>query len=274
MHRFFSTSFEPLHAHIVDLLAEDGVHSLLPLLSVDREWRKLAMKRMLQVYSRTKKNLYSYGEDALFPDKDDGEYILCTPSNTCEWDGPFQNADPRCIFDEVNEGDRDGHAVPLFLPGKRVPGFEYGLRCDLDHEVIPEFNPRLEFFPSGWFREAKDGAQKAHCGLELAARADRHPPIGDYQLWPDVPTKPAKLTLDAQADKSEDAESTVTVMEEEIRNGWTVSYSHTRFDADVENLMEDRVDVSTCITIHEIKVPFIDLFTPRTCSEMVAFVVD
>jgi hypothetical protein len=64
MHRFFDSGFLPLHASIVSFIVENGVHGLLPLLSVNKNFRRIAVERLLESYRGAKVTIGARGRDA------------------------------------------------------------------------------------------------------------------------------------------------------------------------------------------------------------------
>lgn len=83
MHRFFSAGLEPLHMHILDLLAAgDSVHALLPLLAVSRSFRRLAISRMLRDYETAKVVRWEMDWEGLdtIAVVEEGEFILVSRS--------------------------------------------------------------------------------------------------------------------------------------------------------------------------------------------------
>jgi hypothetical protein len=64
MHRFFDSGFLPLHTSIVSFIVENGVHGLLPLLSVNKNFRRIAVERLLESYRGAKVTIGARGRDA------------------------------------------------------------------------------------------------------------------------------------------------------------------------------------------------------------------
>ncbi|GAA5910313.1 hypothetical protein JCM6882_003249 [Rhodosporidiobolus microsporus] len=281
MHSFFTTGFEPLRALIVDLLAEDGVHSLLPLLGVNREWRRLAVKGTLQVYKNTLSNMTERSKKAWLPEKEqDGEFILCLPCGICWMVCAYKETDPRMVRTSFKKYLVS--PLPLFLdafdpvtmvcpfkPGKNAGDIQYELRCNEQHHEYPDIPANFEFHPSAWLRPSISDTPTSLNGLEVAARPDRHPPIGIHCLFPDNLSQREKDRRDgggrAVSQNEELDECSVTVVKDKpLRPGsdWTISYRTARFDTPAEK-RDLGVDVPALLMIHKLEVPFIDLFEPR-----------
>ncbi|GAA5911719.1 hypothetical protein JCM6882_006953 [Rhodosporidiobolus microsporus] len=284
MHSFFTTGFEPLHAHIVDLLAEDGVHSLLPLLGVNHEWRKLAVKRMLKVYNGTLETVMKRDKLARVPREDEGECILFFWGRLCP-DGPEERDDPRSNIAGARLVETDGLRIGAlfftsfdpstmactFKPADARDGIHYELACNGKRDEWPDAPACFVFRPTGWFRSSTPESTAALCGLELAARPDRHPPCFDCLLHPKEPPKPPHFLLGSADHEVTDKQSKLREEEKLLDfcgTPWTACYTAERFDWRIalEEIGSGRCDVPARLTVHELKVPFIDLFVPRKSS--------
>ncbi|GAA5910336.1 hypothetical protein JCM6882_003255 [Rhodosporidiobolus microsporus] len=285
MHSFFTTGFEPLRALVVDLLAEDGVHSLLPLLGVNHEWRKLAGVRMLQEYYKTKILRFEGGGEFEMPVPvlSEGEYILLEECGCSPYDGPFVTDDPRSTLSKARSKEVRKRSSPLFLSAfdpatsvctfrpKELDGVDFHILCDMDHNEFRDLPRSFDFHPTGWFRSAGAGATAALDGLELAARPDRHPPVCEQVLTPNIPSKPKTVEpMEMLMDPVDGGFKSLNVKDYKMRCGWTVSYNVGRFDigtADMTDLLDDMVMVPCHLSVKELKVPFIDLFVPRRSTK-------
>ncbi|GAA6034221.1 hypothetical protein JCM8097_003787 [Rhodosporidiobolus ruineniae] len=280
MHAFFTPSFEPLQAMLVDCLAEEGVHAVLPLLGVNRLLRSLAVSRMLKEYKKTK--LVKWDEQGeedkieemiFIPVLSEGEYVQVTYAGRNP-DGPTEQDDPRTYLVEAADRTARNHSVPLlftsFDPVTMLCSFKpphnamvcYTLSCNEKHDVRPDVCHSFEFTPSAWFRDAAADSKTAHLGLELAARPDRFPPCYEYSFFPNAPKNPGPFTEEAYEagyDGFEmlDAEGTLV-----YQRDWKVSYQTCRLDFDADE-RGSQAWIPASLTVEELKVPFIDLFAPR-----------
>ncbi|GAA5837008.1 hypothetical protein JCM11251_004472 [Rhodosporidiobolus azoricus] len=287
MHCFISNGFEPLHAHVVDLLAEDGVHSLLPLLGVNREWRRLAVKRMLKAYERTYETMKGRSKGAWLPEKQDGEFILCLPCRICWMDAPYKETDPRMIWPAV-EVEHGFDALPLFLttfdaatttctfePNNYIQDLSFDISCNEDHVDYAETPPCFELHSSAWLRPASPTSITSLNGLELAARPENHPPIGVHCFFPSIPYEHHAKSDGSEIDELDKVigyeTASVVVNDKPLHLGdnWMISYRAARFDSGSE---VDPAGLGICVpavlSVERLRVPFIDLFAPQwSCKE-------
>ncbi|BGP14166.1 hypothetical protein JCM10213_002465 [Rhodosporidiobolus nylandii] len=298
MHNFFTPSCKPLQERLVELLAEDGVHSVLPLLGVNRLLRGCAIGRMLSEYEKTKIVRWEEEEEDEFgmggsswPILGEGEYILCVLSGCSPYDGPFASDDPRAVLAEANSLDMKKRSTALRLSSydaatglctftsKKGPSAGYHIICNSNHDEWKDLPQSFDFIPTAWFRPATSSSTAAHSGLELAARPDRHPPVLSQVLSPKTPPKPAATVsaFDPFANMLADPLDSFSTVEEKnvaLRSEWTVSYRTSRIDSLAQRLLPedpDMVYVPAHLDIDELKVPLIDLFAPRTSLEEPGF---
>ncbi|GAA6034251.1 hypothetical protein JCM8097_003807 [Rhodosporidiobolus ruineniae] len=241
MHVFFTPSFEPLQAMLVDCLAEEGVHAVLPLLGVNRLLRSLAVSRMLREYKKTR---------------------------VVRWDkeGKKVKMEEMALIPVLSEGDTSFDPITMLCTFKPPDNAVvcYALFCDSKHNVHTDVRQSFELTPSAWFREAAADSKTAHLGLELAARPDRYPPCYEYSFFPDAPKNPGPFTEEAYEAGYDGFE--MLDAEETLRDqrDWKVSYHTCRFDLKVDaDVRDSNVCVPASLTVKELKVPFIDLFSPR-----------
>ncbi|BGP14172.1 hypothetical protein JCM10213_002471 [Rhodosporidiobolus nylandii] len=281
MQSFFTPSFEPLQAHVVDLLAEDGVHSVLPLLGVNHLLRGLAVSKLLRSYKQgsTASQKEAQKDVISFPDREkgEGEYIALMPCSICFMDCAYEENDPRAIFAALHEAGRD-FCCPLYFtsfdPKTMLCSFKPEaeealgsfLLCDDEHEQSPEFPFVFELYPTGWLRPATSSSTHALRGLEFAARPDRHPPLGEHLFFPQVPPKPQKLKVDSVEESTAEAEADVEEKEKMMPCGWKISYYVLREDWWASDRAGIVTDVPTLLIVDELKIPLIDLFAPRGAS--------
>ncbi|GAA6034230.1 hypothetical protein JCM8097_003796 [Rhodosporidiobolus ruineniae] len=306
MHVFFTLSFEPLQAMLVDCLAEEGVHAVLPLLGVNRQFRKLAVARLLKEYEKTQIVDWE-GEGAgdnyrELPVLSEGEYILVHESSCNPYDGPFAYDDPRYHLARVKEKKSRQSSCPLLLssfdpatmlctfkPSPRADGVEYSLVCDMNHDEFRDLPRFFELHPTAWFCSSSPSSTCAHEGLELAARPDRHPPVGNQVLSPKTPKNPGPVTEESilglmagdwSAERRDPFDPEWSHEKDmKMRCGWTIctSYNVMRFDFgadDSDPFDVEMVNVPAHFMVKELKVPFIDLFVPRRCTKEPGFYAD
>ncbi|KAI5475002.1 hypothetical protein MNV49_002126, partial [Pseudohyphozyma bogoriensis] len=120
MHRFF-LGFEELHLDILDCLAASpSIHEILPLLGVNRHFRRLVVDKLVKQYSKTKLTevarlggpryfaKYTGGarieiyESEFWPDeglqqKDDPRWLVGSKSDEAPW-----QADVTLLFDSID----------------------------------------------------------------------------------------------------------------------------------------------------------------------------
>ncbi|GAA6012430.1 hypothetical protein JCM10207_007084 [Rhodosporidiobolus poonsookiae] len=292
MHKFWTPSFEPLQALLVEQLGQDGVHSLLPLLGVNKHLRSLAVRSMLKAYRDVKFEPVKVGSglDAdVYPLVKEGEYILVTPNGVSPYDGPMRENDPRCSFaDRMKKTSlRANGALFLtsydaktstctFKPNREFSMISLSLFCDEQHHSMREGCESYDTIPTTWFRKAAPGATCSLFGLELAARPDRHPPVDEYVLHASTPPMPksvASATFDPASFLDLDGYEEVKVEDEKMRCGWTVSYTFARIDdlATPAGFDLDYIHVPASLTIEKLKVPLIDLFAPHGATKKPGF---
>lgn len=138
-------------------------------------------------------------------------------------DAPYEDTDPRMIWPSVKE-NYGMNALPLFLcacslsalpkspssptnastrsksfdrttmtctfaPSGKIKDLPYEIGCNEQHVEWADIPSCFEFHPSAWLRPSTSTSSASLNGLELAARPDRHPPIGIHCHFPSIPYK-------------------------------------------------------------------------------------
>ncbi|ORY54260.1 hypothetical protein BCR35DRAFT_335813 [Leucosporidium creatinivorum] len=235
-HSFFSDPFAHLHDDVFAFLAASPtIHAVLPLLGVNRYWRKLTIRKLVKEFSRTQvKDVYFNGLGGVEPLLSKGSYLKVHLSNNCQQDGMRKTNDRR--FRPFH------HALHLPTPDWHDDLFP--------HEALILQGIDYDF-------PVRDDGEDERYVWTGAWRPERFPIMGSAGagFFPEV----------AGPKEVEKGNPRVTVREKEIRNGWKLSWHTHRIEHELPTgtgLHGDR-RAQVVLAVHQIEAPLIDLFCPR-----------
>ncbi|KAI5474802.1 hypothetical protein MNV49_002399 [Pseudohyphozyma bogoriensis] len=289
MHRLLQPGFSDVHLQILDQLASSpSIHEILPLLGVNRHFRRLVVDKLVKQYSRTK--LVKVKETsrgmAYVASYSQGERISVYQSSFCPPQGAMQTDDPRWFLGS-KDAPKQAAATLLFdsidpktlictfkppcptlemMPSKsgktdkakenarmlaeaHFSTMEYTLACDEQAKEYSDVPVSFKFIMSPWFRPAERKAKGVGLfGFELGGRPNRFPECGS-DWWPEASDEPnGKVEFDSKR-------CTWEIEGFTERADW-IGCEATRYGFGLE--------VPCMAVIKSLKIPLIDLFCPRT----------
>ncbi|ORY50189.1 hypothetical protein BCR35DRAFT_336052 [Leucosporidium creatinivorum] len=264
-----------------DLGARPTIHAALPLLGVNRYWRKLTIRKLVKEFSKTQLDELYFDPDtgSPMPLYSAGRYLTIYPCCICHGDGARETDDPRFTTTlEFALSFNDSKTITLLLtdfdPSTMMCTFKpaqeelkiifYDIACDENGEEYCDFPRSFSIVSNAWFRPTEKEGGGLY-GFELAGRPHRFPLCGAPGFCPQVvepnDIKTGKIRIDAHDEKLGHWEG--------LGSDWTASWHTIRTSIlgdDEPMFRRYSRDVEVVLVVHEVKVPFLDLFCPRRTS--------
>ncbi|ORY50188.1 hypothetical protein BCR35DRAFT_336051 [Leucosporidium creatinivorum] len=270
-HSFFSDPFAHLHDDVFAFLAASPtIHAALPLLGVNRYWRKLTVGNLIKEFSRTKLLKVDFDKQTYAPKLrfSKGEFLKLHVSTLCPQEGAHKIDDPRYSIAKGHPGSETTLLLTHFDPKTLLCTFEapkdesdmlkvvpYSIPVNEEGEEFSDIAICFSMVSSAWFRPATENKESIY-GLELAGRPDRFPLCGAAGFYPQV-VGPKEMKKKM---------GRIEVEDKKLWNGWTASWHTYRMEGKPPKGSGMFARVEVLLVIHKVKIPLVDLFCPRKTS--------